>query len=128
MTTATAHTSEHLKERINFLHHIKYEHLVAGLAGGLTSTLILHPLDVIKIRFAVNDGRSQSTPKYEGIGNAFKTIFVKEGVRGLYRGVTPNCWGAATSWGLYFLFYNTIKGFVQNGNTEKPLGSKNVLI
>lgn len=30
----------------------RYEHLVAGFSGGVTSTLILHPLDLIKIRFA----------------------------------------------------------------------------
>lgn len=32
--------------------HVKYEHLVAGISGGVTSTIILHPLDLIKIRFA----------------------------------------------------------------------------
>lgn len=32
--------------------HIRYEHMVAGFSGGVTSTLILHPLDLIKIRFA----------------------------------------------------------------------------
>lgn len=32
--------------------NIKFEHLVAGISGGVTSTLILHPLDLIKIRFA----------------------------------------------------------------------------
>lgn len=32
--------------------HVKYEHMVAGVSGGVTSTLILHPLDLIKIRFA----------------------------------------------------------------------------
>lgn len=32
--------------------HIRYEHLVAGFTGGVASTLILHPLDLIKIRFA----------------------------------------------------------------------------
>ena len=30
---------------------IRYEHLVAGVSGGVTSTLVLHPLDLIKIRF-----------------------------------------------------------------------------
>lgn len=30
----------------------RFEHLLAGVAGGVTSTLILHPLDLIKIRFA----------------------------------------------------------------------------
>lgn len=34
------------------LSHIRYEHMVAGFSGGVTSTLILHPLDLIKIRFA----------------------------------------------------------------------------
>ena len=29
---------------------IRYEHLVAGVSGGVTSTLVLHPLDLIKIR------------------------------------------------------------------------------
>jgi solute carrier family 25 folate transporter 32 len=28
------------------------EHLMAGITGGVVSTLILHPLDLLKIRFA----------------------------------------------------------------------------
>jgi len=32
--------------------HIKYENLAAGLSGGVISTMVLHPLDLIKIRFA----------------------------------------------------------------------------
>lgn len=31
---------------------IKYEHLVAGIAGGVVSTTILHPLDTIRTRLA----------------------------------------------------------------------------
>ena len=31
---------------------IKYEHLLAGISGGAISTLLLHPLDLLKIRFA----------------------------------------------------------------------------
>lgn len=38
----------------NVFSHVKYEHLLAGISGGVTSTLILHPLDLIKIRFAGN--------------------------------------------------------------------------
>lgn len=33
---------------------VKIEHLVAGVSGGVISTLILHPLDLLKIRFAGN--------------------------------------------------------------------------
>lgn len=32
--------------------HVKIEHMVAGFSGGVASTLILHPLDLLKIRFA----------------------------------------------------------------------------
>lgn len=38
--------------RFSVFKHVKYEHLVAGVTGGVTSTLLLHPLDLIKIRFA----------------------------------------------------------------------------
>lgn len=34
------------------LRHCKYEHFVAGISGGVVSTLMLHPLDLIKTRFA----------------------------------------------------------------------------
>lgn len=32
--------------------HVKIEHMLAGFTGGVASTLILHPLDLLKIRFA----------------------------------------------------------------------------
>lgn len=37
---------------LSVLKHVKYEHLIAGISGGAVSTLILHPLDLLKIRFA----------------------------------------------------------------------------
>lgn len=116
MTNATTLKSN----EINFIKQLKYEHLLAGVSGGLAATLILHPLDVIKIRFAVNDGKYER--KYNGIANAFSTIYREEGFRGLYKGVTPNCWGAGMSWGLYFFFYNSLKVNIQQGDQHKPLG------
>ncbi|XP_054265797.1 mitochondrial folate transporter/carrier-like isoform X1 [Macrosteles quadrilineatus] len=101
--------------------HVKYEHLIAGITGGVTSTLLLHPLDLIKIRFAVNDGRTP-VPQYHGLRNAVTTIFQQEGLRGLYKGVTPNVWGSGSAWGFYFLFYNSIKNWIQGGNSKTPLG------
>lgn len=41
-----------INPKFNLLTHIKYEHLIAGVTGGVTSTLLLHPLDLLKIRFA----------------------------------------------------------------------------
>ncbi|XP_056597415.1 solute carrier family 25 member 32a [Triplophysa dalaica] len=94
--------------------HIKYENLAAGLSGGVISTLVLHPLDLVKIRFAVSDGLKMR-PQYDGMMHCMKTIWKLEGIRGLYQGVTPNIWGAGASWGLYFLFYNAIKAYKKEG-------------
>lgn len=107
--------------KLDMFRHVKYEHLVAGVSGGVASTLILHPLDLIKIRFAVNDGQMRERPQYRGLANAFSTIVRQEGLRGLYRGVTPNVWGAGSAWGFYFLFYNAIKGHME-GDGHSPLG------
>lgn len=110
--------------------HVKVENLVAGLSGGVVSTLVLHPLDLVKIRFAgtpirhhvfhcrhcaaraikpcvclsdaVSDGL-ELRPKYRGLVHCMKSVWAEEGLRGLYQGVTPNVWGAGASWGLYFL-------------------------
>jgi len=99
---------------------VKYEHLVAGISGGVVSTLILHPLDLLKIRFAVNDGTKNSRP-YKGVKNAFSSIIRSEGMQGLYRGVTPNTVGAGSAWGFYFLFYQTLKTNKQKGDSSKQL-------
>ncbi|XP_036395383.1 mitochondrial folate transporter/carrier-like [Megalops cyprinoides] len=98
--------------------HVKYENLVAGLSGGVVSTLVLHPLDLVKIRFAVSDGL-ELRPKYTGIYNCMKSVWHLEGIRGLYQGVTPNIWGAGASWGLYFFFYNAIKAYNQEGRQSE---------
>ena len=36
----------------SLLEGIRYEHLLAGIVGGTLSTLVLHPFDLIKVRFA----------------------------------------------------------------------------
>lgn len=94
--------------------HVKVENLIAGLGGGVVSTLVLHPLDLVKIRFAVSDGL-ELRPKYNGMLHCMKNVWQQEGLRGLYQGVTPNVWGAGASWGLYFFFYNAIKGYTKEG-------------
>jgi len=38
-------------QRQPIIRFIRYEHLLAGVSGGVTSTLVLHPLDLVKIRF-----------------------------------------------------------------------------
>uniref|UniRef100_A0A2K6FV58 Solute carrier family 25 member 32 n=1 Tax=Propithecus coquereli TaxID=379532 RepID=A0A2K6FV58_PROCO len=98
--------------------HVRYENLVAGVSGGVLSNLALHPLDLVKIRFAVSDGL-ELRPKYKGILHCLTTIWKLDGLRGLYQGVAPNVWGAGLSWGLYFFFYNAIKSYKTEGRAER---------
>uniref|UniRef100_A0A8C5DXA8 Solute carrier family 25 member 32a n=1 Tax=Gouania willdenowi TaxID=441366 RepID=A0A8C5DXA8_GOUWI len=85
--------------------HVKIENLVAGLSGGVVSTLVLHPLDLVKIRFRWPGLR----PKYSGMLHCMKSVWQQEGLKGLYQGVTPNVWGAGASWGLYFFLLKMSK-------------------
>lgn len=48
-TASTVSLPGHLQQVFN---HVKVGNLVAGLSGGVVSTLVLHPLDLVKIRFA----------------------------------------------------------------------------
>lgn len=40
------------KPPFHIMSHVRYEHLIAGISGGIASTLVLHPLDLLKVRFA----------------------------------------------------------------------------
>lgn len=105
--------------------HMRVGNLVAGVSGGVVSTLVLHPLDLVKIRFAVSDGL-ELRPKYSGIFHCMKSVWQQQGLRGLYQGVTPNVWGAGASWGLYFFFYNALKDYAKEGR-ETELSTKDYL-
>lgn len=106
---------------LHFFSNIKYEFLVAGITGGVASTLAVHPLDLIKVRFAVDDNRTETRPQYRGVIHAVRTIVKTNGVLGLYQGATPNIIGNGAAWGLYFLFYNAIKLSMSKGDTTRPL-------
>jgi len=122
-------SSPSVPPRQSLLSHFQWQHMVAGVSGGVISTLILHPLDLIKIRFQVNEGVGNSgqlmtnRPQYTGLWNAGVTIARQNGIRGLYQGVTPNVWGAGSAWGLYFLGYNALKARKQAGNEEVALSA-----
>ncbi|CAO3643947.1 unnamed protein product [Cunninghamella echinulata] len=94
---------------------------LAGFGAGLVSTAILHPLDVIKIKFQVDAAKtSTKRPLIGGTIKSFKDIIQQEGIsRGLYRGVTPSVAGATASWGFYFWWYSLIKKHMKKDDQGK---------
>ncbi|KAL8706348.1 MAG: hypothetical protein Q9201_000602 [Fulgogasparrea decipioides] len=80
---------------------------IAGLTAGIASTLIAHPLDVLKTRLQVNRA---SSSQYGTSLRLTREIIEDEGFsRGFYRGLSPNLIGNSVSWALYFLWYGRIK-------------------
>jgi len=110
---------------LNLFGPVQFRHMVAGMSGGVVSTLILHPLDLLKIRFAVDDG---TAGKSNHIGQAVKNIVRSEGLSGLYRGVVPNTVTAGSAWGSYFLFYQTFKSHLQGGQGHVQLAPTEHLV
>ncbi|RUS15927.1 mitochondrial carrier domain-containing protein [Jimgerdemannia flammicorona] len=87
----------------SFTGYTSVDQALAGFGAGMVSTIILHPLDLIKTRFQVDESlRSVRRPLIGGTIKAWKTIARNETVWGLYRGLSANVAGATASWGFYF--------------------------
>ncbi|KAL3159224.1 hypothetical protein ABBQ32_011200 [Trebouxia sp. C0010 RCD-2024] len=80
--------------------------LAGGLAGALTAVFVC-PLDVLKTRLQVQ-GRAQAAA-YKGIGGGLSMIARQEGIRGLYRGLTPTLVALLPNWAVYFTLYEQLK-------------------
>ncbi len=79
---------------------------LAGALGGSLSTLVLHPLDLLKTRQAVhgNGDSREMRNVYSRVGSAATHIWKNEGgFRGLYKGVGVNVGLAGASWGITFM-------------------------
>ncbi|RAL48812.1 hypothetical protein DM860_001132 [Cuscuta australis] len=85
------------------------ENAASGAIAGFATVAAMHPLDVIRTRFQVNDGRRMAVPSYKNTPHALFTIARCEGLRGLYAGFFPAVLGSSISWGLFFFFYGRAK-------------------
>lgn len=68
-----------------------YRKTIGGMIGGLCEALSLHPMDTIKTRLqlAGRAQKGQQVVHYNGMFDCGKQIVTKEGVRSLYKGLTP---------------------------------------
>ncbi|RMZ85956.1 hypothetical protein DV737_g272, partial [Chaetothyriales sp. CBS 132003] len=85
----------------------------AGLTAGLVSTIIVHPLDIIKTRLQVD---SSAHPLLNSSRSVLRDLLRNEGpsrIAALYRGLTPNLVGNSAGWALYFFFYKHAQDVVR---------------
>ncbi|XP_072183120.1 putative mitochondrial transporter UCP3 isoform X2 [Excalfactoria chinensis] len=64
--------------------------LLAGCTTGAVAVTCAQPTDVVKVRFQALGALPESSRRYNGTVDAYRTIAREEGVRGLWRGTLPN--------------------------------------
>ncbi|XP_023665714.2 dicarboxylate carrier UCP2-like [Paramormyrops kingsleyae] len=64
--------------------------LLAGCTTGALAVAVAQPTDVVKVRFQAQAGATGVGRRYQGTMDAYKTIAREEGIRGLWRGTSPN--------------------------------------
>lgn len=80
----------------------------AGAAAGCTTLVLVYPLDIAHTRLAADIGRTE-VRQFRGIYHFLATIFQKEGIRGIYRGLPASLQGMVVHRGLYFGGFDTMK-------------------
>ncbi|EJT42060.1 FLX1-like protein [Saccharomyces kudriavzevii IFO 1802] len=93
--------------------------IISGLTAGSITTLVVHPLDLLKVRLQLSATNAQkvhygpSTVIQEivrsSVSNRHRTLNV---VNELYRGLTINLCGNAIAWGVYFGLYGVTKELI----------------
>ncbi|KAG5867056.1 hypothetical protein JTB14_019122 [Gonioctena quinquepunctata] len=81
----------------------------AGCLGGMAGVIVGHPLDTAKVHLQTQDVKN---PRYSGTVHCLRSLMAKEGVRGIYRGVTSPLLGVAGISAVVFGVY---------GNTQRRL-------
>ncbi|XP_007046811.2 PREDICTED: folate transporter 1, chloroplastic isoform X1 [Theobroma cacao] len=97
----------------------QWENATAGAVAGFATVAAMYPLDIVRTRFQVNDGRATNYPTYKNTAHAIFTITRLEGLKGLYSGFFPAVLGSTVSWGLYFFFYGRAKQRYSKNREEK---------
>ena len=99
-----------------------FDHLISGLTAGSVSTLLLHPFDLIKTRLQASPLAQQPAASTSSLA-LLRGIVRDEGVRALWKGISPNFIGNTVAWGSYFFLYNTAKQHYQQLTHRQQLSA-----
>lgn len=78
------------------------QRLFAGAAAGTTATTVTHPLDVCRLRLAVQ-------PELKGTRDAIRSVWMENGFRSMYKGYFPTCLSLGPFIAVNFATFDTLK-------------------
>ncbi|KAL6007554.1 hypothetical protein ACLOJK_033052 [Asimina triloba] len=100
----------------------------SGAAAGAIAATFVCPLDVIKTRLQVHGSPDTRHTGYRGslIITSLEQIIKKEGIRGMYRGLSPTILALIPNWAVYFTAYEQLKRLLQShdGNHGLSFGTQ----
>ncbi|KAJ2156463.1 hypothetical protein GGF46_005166 [Coemansia sp. RSA 552] len=97
-------------------------HALAGAGGGIISMAVTYPLITVGTRLQVQRNTKDSTT-YTGNMDALKKILAEEGVSGLFSGLESAVFGAAVTNGVYYYFFEAVKGAFERASQRKAMST-----
>lgn len=98
------------------------QRLACGGLAGATATTFTHPLDVIRLRLAVNKN-------LVGIRGALGDVLVENGMRSLYKGYVPTLLSLSPFIAINFAAFDTLKTyFLPEGVSKKNMGAHTIRV
>ncbi|KAL6646188.1 hypothetical protein ACP70R_017796 [Stipagrostis hirtigluma subsp. patula] len=108
--------------KIELPFHLLSPIAIGGAAAGIASTLVCHPLEVLKDRLTIN------REAYPSIAIALNKIYRTDGIGGLYAGLCPTLVGMLPYSTCYYFMYETIKTSYCRAHKKKSLSRPELLV
>lgn len=89
------------------------QHILASSEAGVLTLVLTNPIWVVKTRLCLQYGghtEIDQRRRYYGMIDAFRKVYLFEGVRGLYKGFVPGIFGVSHG-ALQFMAYEELKKF-----------------
>ncbi|KAI8882410.1 mitochondrial carrier [Backusella circina FSU 941] len=93
----------------------RWENLVSGAAARGTVGYVMMPITVIKVRYESN------FYNYNSLGDAFKSIIKKDGIKGLFAGYGATLIRDAPFAGIYLFFYEGFKSWAYEHSNQDQI-------